>query len=260
MRVIIKEDYLQLCNWAAEYIVTVINEFQPAPDKKFVLGLPTGSSPIGVYNELIQLYNQKKVSFKNVVTFNMDEYVGLPAGHPQSYRFFMETHLFNHIDIPVENINFLNGNASDLEQECSNYELKIEEAGGINLFLGGVGSDGHLAFNEPGSSLKSKSRIKSLTLDTLAANSRFFDGKIENVPKKALTVGIDTVMQAQEVVLLVNGYNKARALKKIVDDGINHMWTASVLQLHKKGMIVCDEDATLELKVGTAKYFKDIEK
>jgi glucosamine-6-phosphate deaminase len=131
--------------------------------------------------------------------------------------------------------------------------------GGIQLFLGGIGPDGHIAFNEPGSSLSSKTRVKTLTYDTILANSRFFDNDVNKVPKTALTVGVDTVMQAEEVVIIINGYGKARALQKVVEEGVNHMWTVSVLQLHPKGMIVCDEDATLELKVGTARYFKDIE-
>jgi len=189
----------------------------------------------------------------------MDEYVGIPVDHPQSYHYFMDKHLFNHIDIPRENINILNGNANDLQKECKAYEAKIESFGGIQLFLGGIGPDGHIAFNEPGSSLKSKTRVKTLTYDTILANSRFFDDDINKVPKTALTVGVDTVMQAKEVIIIIHGYNKARALQKVVEEGVNHMWTVSVLQLHQKGMIVCDEDATMELKVATAKYFKDIE-
>jgi len=172
----------------------------------------------------------------------------------------MDKHLFNHIDIPRENINVLNGNAPDLEKECEAYEKKIESLGGIQLFLGGIGPDGHIAFNEPGSSLKSKTRIKTLTYDTKLANSRFFGNDVNKVPNTALTVGVDTIMQGKEVVIIINGYNKARALQKVVEEGVNHMWTVSVLQLHPKGMIVCDEDATMEIKVGTAKYFKDIEK
>jgi len=260
MRILIHENYQQLSKWTAYYIANKIKEFNPAPDKPFVLGLPTGSSPVGTYTELIELVKQDRLSFKNVVTFNMDEYVGIPKDHPQSYHYFMDKHLFNHIDIPRENINILNGNADDLEKECSDYEKKIESLGGINLFLGGIGPDGHIAFNEPGSSLRSKTRIKTLTYDTLVANSRFFDNDIRKVPKTALTVGVDTVMQAEEVIIIINGYNKARALQKVVEEGINHMWTVSVLQLHPKGIIVCDEDATLELKVKTKKYYKDIEK
>ena len=254
------DNYLQLSKWAAHYIAKRINENNPTADKPFVLGLPTGTSPIGTYTELIELVKEGRVSFKNVVTFNMDEYVNIPEDHPESYHYFMDKHLFNHIDIPRENINVLNGNAPDLEKECADYEAKIESLGGIKLFLGGIGPDGHIAFNEPGSSLKSKTRVKTLTYDTIIANSRFFGNDTSKVPKTALTVGVDTVMQSEEVVIIINGYNKARALQKVVEEGVNHMWTVSVLQLHKKGMIVCDEDSTYELKVGTVNYFKDIEK
>jgi len=260
MRILIHENYQQLSKWTAYFIANKIKEYNPTAHKPFVLGLPTGSSPVGTYTELIELVKQGRLSFRNVVTFNMDEYVGIPEDHPQSYHYFMDKHLFNHIDIPRENINILNGNAPDLEQECLEYEKKIESLGGINLFLGGIGPDGHIAFNEPGSSLKSKTRVKTLTYDTILANSRFFGNDTRKVPKTALTVGVDTVMQAQEVIIVINGYNKARALQKVVEEGINHMWTVSVLQLHPKGIIVCDEDATLELKVATLKYYKDIEK
>lgn len=260
MRILIHKNYDHISNWTANYIAAKINAFQPTKEKPFVLGLPTGSSPIGTYMELIRLVKEEKLSFKNVVTFNMDEYVGIPKDHPQSYYHFMHENLFDHIDIPKENINILNGNASNLEKECEAYEKKIESYGGINLFLGGIGPDGHIAFNEPGSSLKSKTRVKTLTYDTILANSRFFENDINKVPKTALTVGVDTVMRAKEVIIIVNGYNKARALQKVVEEGVNHMWTVSVLQLHPKGIIVCDEDATMELKVGTVKYFTDIEK
>lgn len=156
MRLIIKKDCEQLAEWAAEYVIKKINDFKPTLQKKFVLGLPTGSSPVIMYKKLIEAYNQKRVSFKNVVTFNMDEYVGLPVDHPESYHSFMYNNLFKHIDCPDENIHILNGNASDLEAECANYEMMIQEAGGIDLFIGGVGVDGHIAFNEPGSSLSSR--------------------------------------------------------------------------------------------------------
>jgi len=259
MRVIIEPDYETAARWTAGYIVKKINEFGPSEGKPFVLGLPTGSSPIGVYNELVELYKAQKVSFKNVVTFNMDEYVNLPEDHPESYHSFMRTYLFSHIDIPEDNVNILNGNAPDLEAECARYEEKIKEIGGVKLFLGGIGPDGHIAFNEPSSSLSSRTRIKTLTYDTIVANSRFFDNDINKVPKTALTVGVGTVMDAEEVLIIVNGHNKARALRHAIEESVNHMWTISALQMHPKGIIVCDEQATIELKVGTVKYFKDIE-
>ncbi|MFA7116762.1 MAG: glucosamine-6-phosphate deaminase [Bacteroidales bacterium] len=260
MRLIIEKDYDLMSEWSANYVCKKINEFKPTPDKPFVLGLPTGSTPIGTYKALIKLNKAGKVSFKNVVTFNMDEYIGLPETHPESYHRFMFDNFFNYIDIQKENINILNGNTNDVEKECEAYEAKICSYGKINLFLGGIGPDGHIAFNEPGSSLSSRTRKKNLTTDTIIANSRFFDNDINKVPKTALTVGVGTVMDAKEVMILVNGHNKARALREAIEGSVNQMWTVSVLQMHKKGIIVCDEAATDELKVGTFRYFKDIEK
>ncbi len=259
MRILIHDDYEKLSRWVAYYIANSILKFQPTPDKPFVLGLPTGSSPEGTYEELIRLYKERKISFKNVITFNMDEYIGLPEDHPQSYHYFMMEHLFNHVDIPRENINILDGNADDLDAECRSYEEKIKQTGGIHLFLGGMGPDGHLAFNEPGSSLSSRTRIKTLTYDTRVANSRFFNNDVDKVPKTALTVGVGTVMDAKEVLIIVSGIGKARALQKCVEDGVNHMWTVSMLQLHPHGIIACDDEAALELKAETVRYFKDIE-
>lgn len=171
----------------------------------------------------------------------------------------MWNNFFNHINIKPENVNILNGNAPDLVAECASYEERIAAAGGIDLFMGGIGPDGHLAFNEPFSSLNSRTRIKTLTKDTIIANSRFFGGDTELVPKTALTVGVGTVMAAREVMILTMGHNKARALAAGVEGAYSHKWTISALQLHPAGIIVCDEDATDELKVGTYKYFKDIE-
>ena len=260
MRLIIEKDYDALSKWAAEYVIKRINEFNPTPEHRFVLGLPTGSSPIGMYKELVKACKEGRVSFKNVVTFNMDEYCGLPDSHPESYHSFMANNLFNHIDCPKENIHILNGNAENLDEECARYEELIRQAGGVDLFLGGIGPDGHIAFNEPCSSLSSRTRIKTLTSDTIIANSRFFDNDVNKVPKNALTVGVGTVLDAREVLILVNGHNKARALQAAVEGPVTQMWTISALQLHKHGIIVCDEAATDELKVGTYKYFKDIER
>ena len=260
MRLIIEKDYDALSKWAAEYVIKRINEFNPTPEHRFVLGLPTGSSPIGMYKELVKACKEGRVSFKNVVTFNMDEYCGLPESHPESYHSFMANNLFNHIDCPKENIHILNGNAENLDEECARYEELIRQAGGVDLFLGGIGPDGHIAFNEQCSSLSSRTRIKTLTSDTIIANSRFFDNDVNKVPKNALTVGVGTVLDAREVLILVNGHNKARALQAAVEGPVTQMWTISALQLHKHGIIVCDEAATDELKVGTYKYFKDIER
>jgi glucosamine-6-phosphate deaminase len=259
MRLIIQPTYELVSLWAANYVARIIKDFKPSDNKPFILGLPTGSSPLGMYKELIKLNLNKYVSFKNVVTFNMDEYVNLPEDHPESYHSFMWNNFFSHVDIKKENVNILNGNSKDLHKECENYENKIARYGGIKLFIGGIGPDGHIAFNEPGSSLGSKTRLKTLTTDTLIANSRFFDNDVNKVPKMALTVGVKTVLDAEQVLIIISGHTKARALAKAIEEGVNHMWTVSALQLHPHGLIVCDDAATVELKVGTVNYFKDIE-
>lgn len=260
MRLIIQPDATGISTWVANYVAAKIRDFSPSAERPFLLGLPTGSSPLGTYKKLIELYNQGLVSFKHVITFNMDEYVGIPRNHPQSYYSFMWDNLFSHIDILPENAHVLNGNAPNLIAECQAYEDKIKSLGGIQLFLGGIGADGHIAFNEPGSSLRSRTRVKTLTKDTIIVNSRFFNNDTSLVPKQALTVGVGTVMDAREVLIMVNGHSKARALFNAVEGSVNHMWTISVLQLHPKGIIVCDEASTDELKVGTYRYFKEMEK
>lgn len=272
MRLIICESADQVAHWAASYVKHRISTFasdclaqslqadRPIVHRPFVLGLPTGSTPLPMYRRLIQFYQQGALSFKNVVTFNMDEYVGLPANHPQSYRAYMHRHFFDHIDIPPEQIHLLDGNAIDIDRECESYEAKIKALGGVELFVGGVGEDGHIAFNEPGSSLQSRTRIKTLTYSTRLANARFFDHDLSQVPKSALTVGVGTISDAREVMILAQGYHKAIALQQAIEGGINHMWSISALQLHPRSLIVCDEDATLELKVKTVKYFKELER
>lgn len=257
MRLVILNNAEEIGRWNAGYIVHKIkSSTKKAP---FVLGLATGSTPLSTYKHLIKLYKSQKISFKNVITFNMDEYIGLGENHPQSYHRFMKDNFFNYIDIDSKNIHIPNGNAKDLAQECAMYEEKIEASGGIDLFLGGVGDDGHIAFNEPGSSLGSKTRIKTLTNDTIIANSRFFDGDTSQVPKTALTVGVGTMMNSREVLILASGYSKSQAVYHAVEGSVNHMWTISALQLHRKFVLVVDERATSELKVKTVKYFKDIE-
>ncbi len=258
MRVVITNK--KVGDWAAVYVAKKINEFKPTKEKPFVLGLPTGGTPLEMYKRLIQLNKDGIVSFENVVTFNMDEYVGLTTDNDQSYHYYMFNNFFNHINIKKENINMLNGMAINYEEECQRYEDKIKSYGGIHLFLGGIGPDGHIAFNEPGSSLSSRTRDKELTMDTIIANARFFNGDINAVPRLALTVGVGTILDAKEVLIMVTGLNKARALRHGIEEGVNHMWTISALQLHRRGIIVSDEAACTELKVGTYRYFKDIEK
>ena len=260
MRLIIENTAAEASRWAAEHVAERINAKAAVSSKPFVLGLPTGSTPLGMYAELIKLNKAGKVSFANVITFNMDEYVGLPEEHPESYHSFMWNNFFSHIDIKRDNVNILNGNAADLQAECDDYERRIAEAGGIDLFIGGVGEDGHLAFNEPFSSLDSRTRVKTLTEDTIIVNSRFFGGDVTKVPKLALTVGVGTVCSANEVMVLALGHKKARAVQQCVEGALSHAWTITGLQTHAKGVLVCDEPAVGELKVNTYRYFKDIEK
>ena len=260
MRVIIKDKSTEVAAWAAAYIVNEIKAKAARTDAPFVLGLPTGSTPLETYKELIRLHKAGEVSFQNVVTFNMDEYVGLAEDHPESYHSFMWTNFFSHVDIKAENVHILNGNAEDLMAECAAYEEAITKAGGIDLFMGGVGEDGHIAFNEPFSSLQSRTRIKTLTSDTIAVNSRFFGGDISKVPTQALTVGVGTILDARKVLILATGPKKARALRHAIEGSYNHQWTLSALQIHPAGIIVCDDRAAEELKVVTYRYFKDIEK
>ena len=260
MRLIIQPDYQSVSQWAAHYVAAKIKAANPTPEKPFVLGCPTGSSPLGMYKALIDLNKKGIVSFQNVVTFNMDEYVGLPKEHPESYYSFMWNNFFSHIDIKPENTNILNGNAADLDAECARYEEKIKSYGGIDLFMGGIGVDGHIAFNEPYTSLASRTGVRDLTTDTRIVNSRFFGNDPEAVPAQALSVGVGTVTDSKEVLILINGHAKARALAKTVEGGVSSKWTCSALQMHNGAIIACDEEACGELTVDTYKYFLDIEK
>ena len=259
MRLIIKDDYNDCSAWTANYVAYRIKAFRPTAKKPFVLGLCTGSTPLGMYAELIKMYKAGKISFENVVTFNMDEYIGLGPNDPQSYHYFMHENFFKHVNIPQANIHLLDGLTKDYTKECTRYEEMIKSYGKIHLFVGGVGSDGHIAFNEPGSSLSSHTRVKTLTSETIEANSRFFNGNKSKVPTTVLTVGIGTITEADEVLIIASGDNKARAIHHAVEGSINHMWPISILQMHEHAIIVCDEQATNELKADTVRYFKDIE-
>ncbi|MCD7970516.1 MAG: glucosamine-6-phosphate deaminase [Alistipes sp.] len=257
MRVLIKEDEGMVAAVAAGIVADRINSH--TGDGPVVLGLPTGSTPLRTYARLVEMYKAGEVSFRNVVTFNMDEYVGLDRQHPQSYHRFMWDNFFSHVDIPQENVNILDGMAADPEGECRRYEQKIAQYGGIDLFMGGIGTDGHIAFNEPFSSLSSRTRIKTLTQETIESNSRFFDHETAKVPRQALTVGVATILSAREVLILATGSAKALAVKMGVEGAYNHKWTISALQTHPHGILVIDEAAAGELTVNTYRYFKDIE-
>ena len=259
MKVIIRDTEKEAALWVADRIANAIKAKAKVSDKPFVLGLPTGSTPLKVYAELVRKNKAGELSFKNVITFNMDEYVGLPVEHPESYHSFMYNNLFNHIDIPRENIHILDGNAPDLAAECASYEEKIAATGGFDLFLGGIGEDGHIAFNEPFSPLQSRTRVVTLTDDTIRVNSRFFVGDVNLVPKQAMSVGVATVLGAKEVVIMAFGPKKARAIGEAIEGPITHKNTVSALQNHPDGIVVMDEDAAGELRVSSYKYFKAVE-
>ena len=259
MKVIIRDNGKEASLWVAHRIADAINAKAKVSDKPFVVGFCTGSTPLDTYAELIRMVKAGEVSFKNVISFNMDEYVGIPVNHPESYHSFMYHNLFDHIDEPEENIHILDGNAPDLAAECESYEKKIVEAGGFDLFFGGIGEDGHIAFNEPFSSLQSRTRVVTLTEDTLRVNSRFFDNDMNKVPKQAMSVGVATVLSAKEVVILALGPKKARAIKESIEGPMSHMVTVSALQNHPDGIIVLDDDAAGELKVNSYRYFKAVE-
>ena len=241
----------------ATYIMKKINNCQK---DYFVLGLPTGSTPLLTYKYLIKFNQENLVSFENVITFNMDEYVNLDANHEQSYSYFMHNNFFNYIDIKKENINLLNGNSNNLKLECSNYENKIKSYGGIDLFLCGIGSDGHIAFNEPGSSFESETRIKTLCEETIIDNSRFFEDP-SMVPKRALTVGLKTISNAKEIIIMANGLKKANAIRECIEGSISNQFTCTIAQMHKNAkLVIIDEKATNELKVKTYNYYKNLQK
>ncbi len=259
MKVIIRQNSAEGSLWAAHYIAARIKEKAARTNDPFVIGLCTGSTPIETYAELIRMVKAGELSFKNVISFNMDEYVGLPVEHPESYHSFMHKYLFDQIDEKPENIHILNGNAPDVEAECAAYEKAIVDAGGFDLFLGGVGEDGHIAFNEPFSSLSSRTRVVTLTQDTREVNARFFDNDPTKVPAQALTVGVATVLSSKEVVILAFGSKKARALKDAIEGPMSHYCTLSGLQNHPAGTIVCDENSISEVKVSSYRYFKAVE-
>jgi glucosamine-6-phosphate deaminase len=257
MRLIMRQSEQEAAEWAADYIARRIGAFPVSTP--FVLGLPTGSSPAPIYRALVGKYKAGLVSFGNVTTFNMDEYVGLAQNHPQSYHKFMDDHLFSHVDIAKERIHILDGCAGDLDAECAAYEEAIKKAGGIELFLGGIGEDGHIAFNEPGSSLTSRTRVVALTRETREVNARFFAG-VDEVPTEALSVGVGTVMDAREVIIIACGKRKARAVAACIEGPVTQMCTASCLQMHPNATIVCDEATVAELKYGTVQYYRETEK
>ncbi len=243
MEVIICPSYEEISKAAAAVVADIVRNIPDA-----VLGLATGSTPLGLYKELIRMHTEEGLDFSHVTTFNLDEYVGLPPSHDQSYHYFMHENLFNHINVAPENIHVPSGTADDYEAFCEWYEQRIDEAGGIDVQILGIGSDGHIAFNEPGSSLGSRTRMKTLAEQTISDNARFFATK-EDVPIYAITMGVGTILEAAKLILLANGAGKAEALADAVEGPVSCMCTASAFQLHPDSMIFIDEDASANLKM-----------
>jgi len=256
MRVIITKDYYELSREASVVISSLINK-KPG----CVLGLATGSTPLGLYRELVRLHKEEKLSFSSVKTFNLDEYYGLNPSHPQSYRHFMDTNLFRHIDIKPENTFVPEGNikSEEAEEYCRGYEEEIKKNGGIDLQVLGIGGDGHIAFNEPGSSLGSRTRIVALDARTIADNARFFN-KAEEVPRFALSMGVGTILEAREIILLAAGSNKAPILAQALEGPITSMVTASAIQFHPRVTVITDEEAACSLaRYPYYKFIRDAE-
>jgi glucosamine-6-phosphate deaminase len=243
MDVVICRNYDALSRAAAGVVADLVNH---KPDA--VLGFATGSSPVGLYKELIRLHEEEGLDFSKVTTFNLDEYVGLPGDHPQSYRHFMNQNLFDHINIPVQNTHVPSGTSANHAASCEWYEKRIRDAGGIDLQVLGIGSDGHIAFNEPGSSLGSRTRMVTLTEQTIDDNSRFFKRK-SDVPRHAISMGVGTILEARKLLMVASGKNKAAALAAAVEGPITSMITASALQLHPEAIVFADDDAAAGLKM-----------
>ena len=243
MEIIIKDTYDQMSQAAAQEVANLLNMKPNA-----VLGMATGSTPLGLYKELVRLHREEGLDFSQVTTFNLDEYVGLPASHPQSYHYFMHEHFFQHINIPRQNVFIPSGNTKNYRAFCEWFEESIREAGGIDLQILGIGSDGHIAFNEPGSSLSSRTRLKTLARQTIDDNARFFATASE-VPVYAITMGVGTILEARHLVMVANGTNKAWAIAAAVEGPVTSMVTASALQLHPSAVAYLDNDAASHLKM-----------
>ncbi len=251
MRVVILPDAPSVARFAAEAVASTI-----AAKSNAVLGLATGSTPLGAYHRLIELSREQKLSFKDATTFNLDEYVGLGPTHPASYRRYMNENLFTQLDIPMEQTFVPIGNAANLLSECEEYERRIADAGGIDLQLLGIGTDGHIGFNEPGSSLSSRTRIKTLTEQTRRDNARFF-ASFDEVPTSSITMGIGTILDARSVLLLATGTGKAAAVQAAVEGSLTASIPASALQLHRAATIIVDEAAAARLE--RISYYRDSE-
>ena len=243
MEIVISETYEQMSKAAAQVVAHTLNS---KPDA--ALGLATGSTPLGLYNELARMHKEESLDFSQVVTFNLDEYVGLPVDHPQSYHCFMHENFFKHINIPPQNVHIPSGTTDNYPAFCAWYEQCIEDCGGIDLQVLGIGSDGHIGFNEPSSSLGSRTRLKTLAKPTIDDNARFFE-KREDVPIYAITMGVGTILEAEKIILVANGRSKAKAVAQAAEGPVTSMITASALQLHPDVTYFLDREAAGELEM-----------
>lgn len=241
MDIIKVKNYQEMSEKACSHVINSIQR-QDAP----VLGLATGSTPEGLYKQLIEKNQQKEVSFQQAATFNLDEYVGLGKHDRNSYHYYMQEKLFHHIDIPAEKAKLPNGSAADLQQECRDYEAQIQQANGIDLQILGLGLNGHIGFNEPVVSFASRTHVVDLAVSTREANARFFPS-LEDVPKQAITMGIETIMETKAILLLVSGEQKAEAVARFVNGEISEDFPASVLQRHPQVTLIADEAALGEV-------------
>ncbi len=254
-----KKDHEEVSREAARVVSEIVRE-KPS----CVLGLATGSTPLRLYKELIRMYREEGLDFSKVTTFNLDEYIGIPPTHPQSYHFFMYENLFKHVNVPERFIHIPSGmvDVGDVHRihvYCDWYEEEIEKCGGIDLQILGIGANGHIGFNEPGSSLGSRTRIKTLTYKTRADNSRFFENDIEKVPKYAITMGIGTILDSRLLLLLASGKQKAQAIKDTVEGPITAKLPASIVQMHRKAILIVDEDAGSLLDIEYDQFVTDLE-
>ncbi len=252
MEVIIHQTYAEMSRAAAEAVADVLNAKPNA-----VIGMATGSTPLGVYQELVRMHKGGGLDFSQVTTFNLDEYVGLPTTHEQSYHRFMHENFFRQVNIPPQNVHIPSGTTSNYRAFCAWYEQRIEECGGIDVQILGIGSDGHIAFNEPASSLSSRTRLKTLAKQTIDDNARFFSSRDE-VPVYAITMGVGTIMEARKILLLANGAKKAEAVAAAVEGPVTSMITASALQMHPDATVYVDEPAASKLKM--REYYDWIQK
>ncbi|WP_449621773.1 glucosamine-6-phosphate deaminase [Robertmurraya sp. Marseille-Q9965] len=243
MKIIEVKDYQEMSKQAAEYIIEKVRT-----TKKLNLGLATGGTPVGTYKNLIEDHKQNHTSYQHITTFNLDEYVGLSGNDCNSYRYYMNEQLFDHINISNSNTHIPRGDVRDMEKECDSYERLIAEHGGIDLQILGIGSNGHIGFNEPGTSFDTTTHLIELALSTREANARYFSS-LEEVPTKAITMGIATIMKSKEILLLISGENKGAALSQLLHGEVNESFPASVLRNHPFVTIIADKAAISAEKV-----------